>query len=1627
MSRSSDIAIIGMSAVYAGARDLRALWQNILNKVYAVSDAGPQWAEPYLDPSSKAVNRVYTQQGGWLHELARFDPREFGVMPNAVDGREPDHFLALKHAHDALADAGYTQRPFDREKAGIILGRGNNVNRGQATLLGHGYFIDEMLELVAKLRPDFTSREIDALRDGLAAQLPQLTAEILPGMIPNVNTGIVANRLDLMGPNFILDAACASVLVAVEQATRELQSGRCDLMLAGGVHAQTPPQNYMIFSIINALARDRIRPFQKGANGTLLGEGCGIVVLRRLEDAERDGDKIYAVIKGTGVASDGKAKGLFAPREEGQVLALKRAYAASGIDPATVELIEAHATGIALGDRTEIRSLAQIYGPRRGRLPTVAIGSVKSMIAHAVPASAGASLMKAALALRHRVLPPTLCDEPAPELELEKTPFYINTETRPWVHNGKTPRRAGVDAFGFGGINAHAILEEYVPRARKVQVAVPHAPGESELLLLGAGSRPDLLAAVNRLRARLADATPATLPELARACAQHAGGEHRLAIVAADAADLDRKLQQVQDRLGRDDAAPFKTRGGVFYGTGSAAGKLCFLFPGEGAQYPNMLADVCVGFPQALAWFDALDRADDGSPRAAVVYPPPTAIDADTRAQLEAQIYEMDHAAESVFAASMALHAVLESIGLKADAMLGHSTGENTALTAARLRRYKDPEEIAQAVRDLNRLFRELDARGEIVTGSLLTVGALKPEQRAALLADPGEHIVVAMDNCPNQLVLFGPPAAIGALRETMAAEGAICMELPFGRAYHTALFKPMADAYRRYFKPADFGRGSTQLYSACSVGPFPQEPAEIIEQVAAQWENRVRFTETLTRLYADGYRYFVEVGPSANLTSFVTDTLRDRDDVLAVATNSRRRSGIGQLHTALAQLHAAGVVFDAPALYAHREIAVIDLGLPHVVKQQPVLDRTMPRLRWPQTMPVPPLPQTIVERPAAAAATAPSAPPGPRLAFLQTHFSLMQEFLDSQARVMGLASLPGPSAAGPAPGGTEPASPSPEQAPEAFPLLGEIVEHDPQRLVMERRYALDSDLFLRDHTIGAAPSARDTSLLPIAVVPFTFSMEILAEAAMRLVDRRDRRVVAIEQARGNRWLSLDDDSVLLRIVAEREAASATEDRIGVRLFMLGAGPQPGLPGGMLVFEGSVVLAEHYPQAPQARAWSSADEHPPRNNPDGELYSHGMFHGPRLQGVKHLRRWGAESIEADLEAIPTHDYFSFTPRPRFQLDAAMLDAAGQLAGYWLAEKHGWGYNCFPFRLGRLSMYAPPPAAGTRVLGRGDLRFTGENLLEARFDLIDGQGRVLVRADGWEDRSFAVPRRYYDFRIRPQQEFMTRPWPENAVPDGWLLRRMEPFPPQFLDEGGAIWKRMLAHMVLNHAERRQFYALPATGPRREEWLMGRIAAKEAVRDWAARRGVAVAAADIEIAADAQGAPRILCPALSGQPLPQLSISHSRRWAVAALGPADEAVGLDYQRLDQIDAEALIAGGLNAAERHWLPGPDDSAERLRVAVALWCAKEAAAKAFGTGLAGRPQDWRVIAAQLDRRSGEQTQARVRHGGLEFDVVLHFNGSDEVLALCGASVRARTPASQAPLTLPPAVSAPPRPETAT
>ena len=559
---------------------------------------------PFYDPGAtpETNDRTYCKRGGYIEPLVQFDPMEFGIMPGSIDGSDPEHFLAMQVAARALADSGYDKRDFDRSKTSVIIGYGKLGTTGMANAAYHTAVVDEIIKVTKFLRPNLKSADLETIKTGIKARLFPFTAETCPGLTGNIMSGRIANRFNLQGPSFTVDAACASSLIALDMAVTNLRMNKIDMAIVGGVHANVLPGTLVMFSMLGALARSgKIRPFSAEADGTLLSEGVGMAIVKRLEDARKDGDRIYATIRGIGASSDGRGQGLLTPRLEGEALALSRAYESCGIDPASVGLFEAHGTATKVGDATEILALSGLLGPRKTELPACALGSVKSMIGHTIPASGMAGLIKTALALHKKILPATLCEQPNPELGIEKTPLYLNTKTIPWISGGKTPRRAGVSAFGFGGINAHVILEEEITsEANPIRHIT--GSGDIEVFAISAGSKNELIDTCNSLLGLLRTANPPGMGDLAFSLAASVRFDElwRLAICASDKDRLLAGLTTSLTKMQSPSCVSFSDRSGVYLQSRPLMpdGKLALMFPGEGAQYAEMLRATNMAFPK---------------------------------------------------------------------------------------------------------------------------------------------------------------------------------------------------------------------------------------------------------------------------------------------------------------------------------------------------------------------------------------------------------------------------------------------------------------------------------------------------------------------------------------------------------------------------------------------------------------------------------------------------------------------------------------------------------------------------------------------------------------------------------------------------------------------------------------------------------------------------------------------------------------------------------------------------------------------------------------------------------------------------------------------------------------------
>jgi acyl transferase domain-containing protein len=952
--RPAEIAIIGLDCRFAGASGATAFFENILAGKDSTRQVPPDRWNPatFCDPGSSAIDRVPTCRGGYLDSPLAFDAAAHGIMPRTVDGGEPEQFLILEVATAALADARLDLARLADHRVEVVIGRGNYFNRGNLTRLEHGRMIAQTVALLHALHPEWSPEERQKIADDLRSSLPPFEAATIPGQLTNATAGRLAHRFDLRGSSFVVDAASASSLVALDLAMRALRSRRASLAIVGGVYLEADVDFPLVFRQLGALSRSgTARPFGATADGMLPGEGVGVVILKRLRDAERDGDRIYALVQGVGVASDGRSQGLAAPSARGHARAMRLAYRLSGIDPATVALVEGHGLGVPAADRAELRALRAVFpAPAHGHR---FLGAVSSMIGHAMPASGIAGLIKTALALFHRVLPPTLhAEQPHPLLDRPDSPFKLNPSSRPWIHGlPDSPRRAGVNAFGFAGINAHAVLEEHSASADG------DSPGalrtwDTEAILLWAPDRTGLIERTRELIDWVSLHRSGTLRDVAftsNSLANHERGGARLGIVASSLPELSDRLSAALVRL-TDPACRFirDARGVYFWQEPlyrSGGKSLAFLFPGEGSQYPGMMADLCIHFPVVRKLFDTADRlARDLGDQV-----PPSEYLFAHAVEHDEKLWSPATAVNVVLNAQWAMYQLLTRLGLGADAVVGHSSGELLALSAAGV--FPADRALEQKLAGLGSIFRNFESLGDLPEAHLVAVAADRGRVEAICRAAGIDGTAVAMDNCPHQVVLAVPSSEFERLVARLRAASILWEDLPFSRAYHTPDFEPVVAPIAEFFDGMKFSLPRVPIYSCASARLMPADLSSIRDLAVEQWTTTVAFRETIEAMHADGLRLFVDVGARGNLAGFVEDILRGKPS-FAVAANLPRRSGLAQLNHLLASLFAHDVPLNLDLLYARRRPRAIDWNAPEPPARTTVeLSLGFPEMRFSDTL----------------------------------------------------------------------------------------------------------------------------------------------------------------------------------------------------------------------------------------------------------------------------------------------------------------------------------------------------------------------------------------------------------------------------------------------------------------------------------------------------------------------------------------------------------------------------------------------------------------------------------------------------------------------------------------------------
>jgi acyl transferase domain-containing protein len=913
-----------MGCIFPESRNLKEFWRLIFNGIDAITQVpeDSHWRpKDYFNENPECPDHVYCNRGGFLPDIA-FDPLTYGMPPKNIDATDTSQLLGLEVVRMALADAGYPvgHAHLKEKRVNVILG----VTGTQELViplgarLGHPFW-NNALD-AAGIDPDKKESVLKLISDSYVSW----QENSFPGLLGNVVAGRIANRLDLSGTNTVCDAACASSLSAIHTAIMELETGQCDMSITGGVDTLNDIFMHMCFAKTGVLSHTSdARPFSENADGTVLGEGVGLLVLKRLSDAQRDKDRIYAVIKGMGTSSDGRTSAVYAPEAKGQIKALENAYGNAGILPESVGLIEAHGTGTRVGDKVEFTALKQFFKDKATE--STAIGSVKSMIGHAKAAAGAAGIIKAALALHHKIIPPTLkAQTPDPDLDIHNSPFYLNQVSRPWICAGagngtnNALRCSGVSAFGFGGSNFHAVLEEYAPEKTNISW-----DGTVQILALSGENKQDIIEKLDTVSETIKAYDIRDKAAITQAIAWQAAqsrkafsSKHdvRLLILLSDQDDVFERIAQAKGVANGDQPA----KAPIFLGKGAASGKLGFVFPGQGSQYTGMAGQIMSVFPESLQMLDMAQAcvgntdAEDDGPLSAYMYPPPEyAMD---KKSAEAALRQTRIAQPAIGAVSLSMLNILSRFKVTPRMTCGHSYGELCALYAAGWIDARTCLELSAARG--NFMAKAGQSAGD--PGSMLAIQA-PIEKIEALLEEEKLDLVLANKNSPAQGVLSGETRHILNAEKICKKRNMRAVKLPVAAAFHSRLVSDAAAPFNALTKKAAITPTQIKVLSNTTGSPYPEDSTQAQDLLGQQLMHPVDFIGNIKQMHEQGVDTFVEIGPKSVLCGLINSILKDQDVKTIALDKSAGKSagknaGIQDLGMGLCALAAAGHPLDLSA-----------------------------------------------------------------------------------------------------------------------------------------------------------------------------------------------------------------------------------------------------------------------------------------------------------------------------------------------------------------------------------------------------------------------------------------------------------------------------------------------------------------------------------------------------------------------------------------------------------------------------------------------------------------------------------------------------------------------------------------
>nr|VFK24457.1 MAG: malonyl CoA-acyl carrier protein transacylase [Candidatus Kentron sp. MB] len=811
--QTEPIAIIGMGCRFPGANNPDTYWELLRNGVDAMTEApSERWdVDAWYDPDPKVPGKTYTRHGGFLSELDRFDPRFFGISPREAVDLDPQQRLLLEIVWEGLENAGQAPDRLSGASVGVFIGA---VATEYGSRIVYGY-------------PE------------------NITAYTFTGNSASVLAGRLSYVLGLQGPTLALDTSCSSSLVAVHLACQSLRTRESELALAGGVNLLLSPESMVTISKLQALSPDgRCKTFDASADGYARGEGCGIVVLKRLSDAMANGDNILAVIRGSAINHDGVSSGLTVPNERAQEKVIRRALENARVTPEEISYIEAHGTGTPLGDPIEVGALGTVFGKNHSSDSPLVIGSVKTNFGHLEGAAGIAGLMKIVLSLQHQEIPPHLhFVNPNPYIDWESLPFRVPTEPRPWSR-GKTSRIAGVSSFGASGTNSHVVLEE-----------APSVEGSEgterplHVLTLSAKGEEALGELVQDYAMYLENHTEMALSDIClTANAGRSHFDHRLAVVAGTTEEARERLRAADYLVGK---------------ASQGRPRIAFLFTGQGSQYVGMgrqLYETQPVFREALGRCDAILRPYLDIPLLTLLY-----LDLEDGDDAD-RLNNTQYTQPALFSLEYALAMLWQSWGVTPDAVMGHSVGEYAAACVAGVFSLEDGLKLIAA---RGRLMQTLCERGDML--------ALPMEEEKALeiIAPFAREVSLAAINGPNSVVISGAREAMETISARLAEERIKAKPLVVSHAFHSPMMEAMLDAFEEVAQSVTYTRPRIPLCSNVT-GEIVTDEVTNPDYWIRHVRQPVRFANGVQTLHEQGFETFLEIGPKPTLLGMARRCLPD-------------------------------------------------------------------------------------------------------------------------------------------------------------------------------------------------------------------------------------------------------------------------------------------------------------------------------------------------------------------------------------------------------------------------------------------------------------------------------------------------------------------------------------------------------------------------------------------------------------------------------------------------------------------------------------------------------------------------------------------------------------------------------